>query len=87
MRQHAAIHNIDLRVGLEADQMGSRCSGGGGSMKRCVDVLCLDAEHIDRFLNQLSLGLPFVMTDGARRIEILPREIRQSATSISEDSN
>ena len=33
-------------------------------MKRCVDVLCLDAEHIDRFLNQLNLGLPFVMTDG-----------------------
>lgn len=56
-------------------------------MTRCVDVLCLDAEHIDRFLNQLKLGLPFVMTDGARRIEILPREIRESAAPISESSN
>jgi hypothetical protein len=56
-------------------------------MTRSLDVLCLDAEHIDRFLSQLKLGLPFVMTDGARRIEILPREIRQSVTPISRNSN
>jgi len=56
-------------------------------MNRPVDVLCIPAEHIDRFLAQMEAGYPFVLTDGARRVEISPRKVSISDSPISETSN
>lgn len=41
-----------------------------------VSALLLEPQHYDEFAEQLAAGLPFVLTDGERRIELEPRKER-----------
>jgi hypothetical protein len=39
-------------------------------------ALRLEPQHFEEFAEQLAQGLPFVLTDGTRRIELVPNKER-----------
>ena len=41
--------------------------------KAATSALLLEPQHFEEFAEQLAAGLPFVLTDGERRIELIPK--------------